>query len=403
MKLDMRLAASTTPAAYRDGESRGKIIMATTGRIRIRSNGSLSRRRFVQGLSAAAAFAATGLPSPQARAATNVAYLGWQGYDNPLNYDDFAKKNDITLSTTYIGNSDEIVTKLSAGGVGQIDIVTPYMGYVPLLVKLGVLEPIDASQLPNLDKVMPLFRNNPNINIDGKLYAVPFTWGSGPMMYDPAVFKTPPDSWFDLLKPEFAGKVGMMDGPLGNMIIAAILVAKAPVPTLLTADQLKESVDFLIKLKKQSRLVALSWGDLADAMARGDVAITFNGWEAMKKFAADKGKVIEYNYPKEGTFAWLDNYCIVKNAPHMKEAYLLANQVISDSAQKRFAESDFQAIVNKDAIASLDAKTMGLYPYDNMASFGNKARFCDFPPLKPEGNYTTWSDWLKEYQRFKTA
>jgi spermidine/putrescine transport system substrate-binding protein len=39
---------------------------------------------------------------------------------------------------------------------------------------------------------MPLFRNDPNINVDGVLYGVPFTWGSGPMMYDPATHPTPP-------------------------------------------------------------------------------------------------------------------------------------------------------------------------------------------------------------------
>ena len=27
-----------------------------------------------------------------------------------------------------------------------------------------------------------LFKNDSNINVDGKLYAVPFTWGAFPMM-----------------------------------------------------------------------------------------------------------------------------------------------------------------------------------------------------------------------------
>lgn len=376
--------------------------MTATGLIRIRTRGLFSRRRFVQ-IAAAAALAATGLPTFRAGAATKVGFLGWQGYDDPLNYDDFSTKQGIALNTTYIGNNDEIVTKLSSGGIGQIDIVTPYMGYVPLLAKLDLIQPIDTSQVPNLAKMLPLFRNDHNVNVDGKLYSVPFTWGSAPMMYDPAVVKTTPDSWLDLLKPEYAGKVGMMDDPLGNMMIAAVIVTKAPMPTKLTADQLKAVVDFLIKVKKQSRVVALSWGDLADAMARGDVALTFNGWETLKKFVADKGRAIEYVYPKEGTEAWLDNYCIVKDAPNLKEAYILANRVISDEAQKRFAETNLQAIVNKDAIANLDPKIKALYPYDDMASFAKKARFFDFPPLKPEGDYTTWSDWLKEYERFKTA
>ena len=75
---------------------------------------------------------------------------------------------------------------------------------------------------------MPIFRNDPNINVDGKLYGVPFTWGGGPMVYDPAVIPTPPASWKDLLKPEYTGKVGMMDDPLGNMMIGALVATGTP-------------------------------------------------------------------------------------------------------------------------------------------------------------------------------
>ena len=73
-----------------------------------------------------------------------VTFLGWQGYDDPVAFDDFLKTKDITLNTTYIGNNDEIVTKLRGGGIGTIDIVTPYMGYIPLLVKLDLIQPIDV-------------------------------------------------------------------------------------------------------------------------------------------------------------------------------------------------------------------------------------------------------------------
>ena len=147
------------------------------------------------------------------------------------------------------------------------------MGYIPLLVKLDLIQPIDKSRVPNLEKVMPIFRNDPNINVDGKLYGVPFTWGGGPMVYDPAVITTPPTSWKDLLKPEYTGKVGMMDDPLGNMMIGALVATGTQTPTKLTAAQLEQTIDFLIEVKKQSRVVAASWGDLADcdrARRRGD-------------------------------------------------------------------------------------------------------------------------------------
>ncbi len=368
-----------------------------------RPHSALTRRQVTQALAASAAVAAFGLPATRARAESTVNFLGWQGYDDPIAFDDFLKSKGITLNATYIGNNDEIVAKLRGGGVGQIDVVTPYMGYVPLLAKLDLIQPIDVSRVPNLEKVLPIFRNDPNINVDGKLYAVPFTWGGGPMVYDPAVITTPPESWRDLLKPEMAGKVGMMDDPLGNMLIGALVATGTETPQNLTAEQLEKTIDFLIEVKKQSRVVAASWGDLADAISRGDVAVTFNGWETMVKFCGDKGKVVKYIYPKERTNAWLDNYCIAKDAPNLDAAYELCNRVIDIAGQKRLAENAIQAIVNTDAIAALDPKIRDLYPYDSIADFGKKAGFFGFPPTEKNDQFTTFSDWLKAYERFKTA
>ena len=376
--------------------------MDATGLIRVRSIGTTTRRGFNIGVAALAGAAVTGVAPRPARAATSVTFLGWQGYDEPLVYDGFAKKEDVNLATTYIGNNDEIITKLTSGGVGQIDIVTPYMGYVPLLVAADLIQPIDESKVPNLSQVMPIFRNDKNINVDGKLYSVPFTWGSGPMMYDPALFSTPPASWHDLLKPELKGKVGMMDDPLGNMMLAAIITG-APDATRLTRDQLTAAIDFLIKVKRQSRVVAVSWGDMADALSRGDITITYSGWETIKKFCADKGKKIDYTYPKEGTFAWLDNYCLAKDAPNTDLDYALCNRIISVPAQVHLAENAIQAIVNRQAIDQLKPDIRQIYAYDDIENFGRKAKFYTFPPIKPEGDLTTYQDWLQEYERFKTA
>jgi spermidine/putrescine-binding protein len=280
--------------------------------------------------------------------------------------------------------------------------VTPYMGYVPLLVASGLLQPFDESKLPNLDRVHPVFKNNPNIRIDGKLYAAPFVWGGVPMMYDPAVVTTKPTSWYDVLKPEYKGKVGMTES-LNNILLASVIVNKTPTPSQITTDQLKAAVDFLIQVKANSRLVAASYGELADAMARGEVVITFNGWEVMKKMAADKGKVIEYTYPKEGTFGWLDNYCIVKDAPNVAVAHELANAALSVPVQLTAGNVSLLGIVNLDAIAKLEPAKRAIYPYDDIEGFGKTAGFYPIEPLKPDGVHATFADWNKEYVRFKNA
>jgi spermidine/putrescine transport system substrate-binding protein len=372
--------------------------------IRVRSAFTASRRQIMQGFAGLSAAAAMGLNGRRAQAEETAVFVGWQGYDDPLFVDDVLANAGVTLETTYIGNNDEIVTKLQTGGIGTVDVVTPYMGYVPLLAETGLIDPIDESRVPNLADVLPLFRNDKNINHNGELYAVPFTWGAGPMMYNPAVIPTAPESWMDLFNPEYKGKVGMMDDPLGNIMLAARISTDAESATFLTMEQLTTAIDFLIKVKTETaRVVALSWGELADALARGDVVITFSGWEAMKNFAAEKGAVIEYTYPKEGTYAWLDNYCIAKDAPHLDAAYEMCNQIIGVPSQVLIGNEFIQGIVNSKAIEQLDPDAKALYPYDDPAGFEAKATFYSFPPLEEDGEHATFDDWMTEYERFKLA
>jgi putative spermidine/putrescine transport system substrate-binding protein/spermidine/putrescine transport system substrate-binding protein len=366
---------------------------------RVRVFGTMTRRGFMAGTAGVGLVAASG-GFMKAHAATNVTFVGWQGYDTPLA--DYAAAHDAVIDATYIGDSNQIISKLQSGGVGTVDIVTPNATYVPLLVKLDTLMPLDESKLSNLPKVIPFFLNNPSVRIDGNLYAVPYVWGGVPMMYDPAAVTEKPDSWNDVLKPEYAGKVVMLDN-LNNIQLAARVATDTKTPTRLTHDELVASVDFLIKVKAQSRVIAANYGEMTDAMARGEAVISFNGWEVMVSMAQKKDKEIAYVYPKEGTFGWCDCYCVVKDAPNADLAHHLANEAISVPVQTSAGVNDLLGIVNTDAIAALPPETKSLYAYDDIDGFSQRVGFFPVAPLEPEGDIATFDDWKNEYLRFKNA
>jgi len=141
--------------------------MDNNGLIRVRSFGSVTRRDVMKGAAAMGVMAAAGLGATAASAKSTVSLFGWQGYDEGLRVGDFLAKNDIEVNFTPIGNNDEIVTRLASGGVGQMDLVTPYMGYVPLMVAAELLDPVDEALVPNLAKVPEVFRNDSNVVING--------------------------------------------------------------------------------------------------------------------------------------------------------------------------------------------------------------------------------------------
>ena len=79
----------------------GKMNKYTSGLRRIRNFG-LSRRNFNKGALGAAAItglATAGIPGI-ANAATDVTFLGWEGYDSGLFVDSYLEDNDINLNTT---------------------------------------------------------------------------------------------------------------------------------------------------------------------------------------------------------------------------------------------------------------------------------------------------------------
>jgi spermidine/putrescine transport system substrate-binding protein len=361
----------------------------------------LGRRGFVAGAAALAAGIAAGLRP--AFADTQVVWVGWQGYDEPLKLGSFLADNRISLATTYINTNEEIITRLQAGGAGQTDLITIYFGHIPILVAADLLEPIDESKLPGIKDVFPEFLNVDPIRRDGKLYAMPFTWGTLSMIYDPAAAPKP-TSWKDCLKEEYKGKVSLVDDATGLLATWAPIVTGTKTPTRITMDELKKTIDFLIEIKKNhARTLASSYGEATDMFARGEVVTSAIGWDAMVGFAAAKQKTLDFVIPEEGVMVFMDTVAIPKGAPHLDLAYKMLEQCISAEGQKHIADTLTQAVIRKAAVPLVDAKNREIYHYDDLATLFQKARFYPFWPLEPEGDFITHDQSQEEYQRFLKA
>lgn len=359
----------------------------------------VSRRSLLAGAGTVAVSAVVGA-SP-AYAATSLNWMGWQGYDGPLKQGTFLADNGVDLATTYIAGNEEIITKLHAGGA--VDLATIYFGHVPIMIASDLVEPIDESLVPNLGKIFPRFLDVDSIRRDGKVYAVPFTWGTLPTIYDPAVVEAP-TSWSDCLKDEYKGKVALADDLSGLVSTWAQIVTGTTTPTRLTMPQLKETVDFLIKIKKEhARTFSPNYGEATDLFARGEVVISAIGWDAQVGFAAQKGKKLAYVLPKEGAMAYMDTLVIPKNAANKELAYKALAHSISPAAQAVLASELTQAVVNSDAVALVDDGNRAIYQYDSLDTLLARAKFNPFWPLESDGTHVTHAEVLDEYQRFLQA
>ena len=362
----------------------------------------LSRRGLLQATAAMGGLAA-GLGPRLAQAATTMTWMGWQGYEVGIKTGSFLEDNDIDFQPTFISSNEEILTRLQAGG-DATDLVTMYFGYLPLMAESDMIQPLDPARLALLDRLVPQFTSQPAISHDGKLMGVPWNWGSLPIMYDPAVVAAPPASWMDVTKPEYKGKVAMVDDPLSALMVWGTVVTDAEVGTLLTREQLKQVIDFLIDLKtNQARAFFPSYGDMAEAFARNEVVISAVGWEAVAVWAAQKGKKIEYTIPKEGTGLFMDCLVIPTGAASTDLAYKAINHIVSPEPQVAFATDQSAGITNLDAVAMLPEGLRASYQYADLDSFLTKARLYPLPPTEYDGKIASYDDFLTEYQRLQKA
>jgi len=373
------------------------------GMVRMRNGGTLSRRAFGAGaLATGAVLAARSIAPARASGAEN--YMGWQGYEEALKTDKFLEQKDIVLRTSYITGNEEIITKATSGGLGTMDLVTPDGAHTRFMSELGILEPLDVSRIPNLVGLFPEFASMDDTVIDGLRYSVPFMWGSIPLMYNADVVKEPPTSWYDLLKPEFKGKVALVEDMISMIGDFALAATKAEVPTWLTPDEMGATFDLLKRIKKeQARAIAPTYGELATLFATGEVVIA-PAWQPVSVWAGDKVN-LKWVEPKEGVWVFVDCYAMAKDAPNRDANYLLLNQAISPAGQANAANVNLTACTVKDAVPMLSEQARAIYPYDNLSSAFAKSGGRMYPlyPTEPDGKHATFDDILAAWEDFLKA
>ncbi len=368
----------------------------------------LSRRRFLQAASGAAV--ATGLGAgtqPSASGAQDggtVNIMCWQGYDGPNANKPFIEQTGATINATYLGSNDEIFAALRAGGLGEIDLVTPYHGYVKNLYEAGLLQEIDYSRLPNTADYIPLFLKPDWNTFDGKTYAAPFVWGTGPMIYNTEFIPEAPKEWMDVMLPEYTGKVVMTDDALGHYLIWN-QVTGAKDPTQVTQEELDKTTQLLIEIKtKQARAFSPNMGDMADILARGEAWLSTIGWEAIPAFPVAAEASLKYTHPAPGDFTFVDSYCLVKDAPNVDTAYAFMDHMLGPEAQAVAMDDMDSATVNLEAIPLLDDATRALFPYDNLDEIFEVAPVWGFPPLEDQGDgIVTYNGWLEAWEQVRSA
>jgi spermidine/putrescine transport system substrate-binding protein len=351
----------------------------------------------------AAAPAASEGPARAPEASGRVDFLSWEGYDIPDPLKAWKSETGVTVKATYIGNHDEIQTKLKAGGAGAgYDIITYYQGYKPLYQELEILEPLDEQKLPNLEKLFPYFASEEGnfwIDPDGTRTGVPWTWGSIGITIDTRRVKSMPSSWLDLLEPEFKGRVAIPDDPVGSFTLAAHVRGFDPSKT--TKDEGEQVFELLSQVAAQSTGTSPSFGDATTKMTAGDADVCWQGWAAMNQFAADAGvDSFETEVPKEGSFSFCDAYALPAGADNGDAALAWMNESLDPKVNAEAAVVLVGGVTVADAVPNLPKNIAGLYAYEDLDALLDRSPFYNNPPVESD-EFVTFEEVQKRWQEIK--
>jgi spermidine/putrescine transport system substrate-binding protein len=250
--------------------------------------------------------------------------------------------------------------------------VEPTVDRVPAWVDNGVIQPWDETKvkIDNYDQAFVTGAAGDMAKVDGKRYFIPSVWGTEALTFnaDENPMKYGTASLADLFDPKFEGKVTVR----GHSSLAAMgrvldSQGKLPKPWI---DGYKDEASFrqlwdiaLAEAIKHKANIVQFWNGENDAQA----AFKTNGctlgltWDSTGFNLKSEGLNYGFIAPKEGAFAWLQGYFLMKNAKNVEQSIEFANYVSTAEGSAANASAFKANPTGKGGIDKMDPKVIEFY------------------------------------------
>lgn len=259
-------------------------------------------------------------PAPRMQVtSTELNLFVWTEYIPAEMLDCFEEVYGVKVNRSEYSSNEEMYAKLSAGNTSY-DLVQPTDQIVGLMVRQGLLEPLDHSKLPALANFDPAYLDRP---FDpGNTHTIPYQAGTDAIVVNTAAVETMPTSFADLWNEEYAGRLVMVDD--ARTIIGATLLTLGYDPNTTDEAQLEAAKEKLAKLVPNVNIFDSDSPKSALIAGDADLGIV---WTGEAQLAKDEVDTIEFVYPTEGAISWQDTWAIPTGAPNPDLAYAFLNYV----------------------------------------------------------------------------
>ncbi|MCK6052058.1 extracellular solute-binding protein [Moraxella osloensis] len=261
---------------------------------------------------------ATSAAAPTANQGSKVVNVyNWTEYISDQVLKDFTAETGIDVIYSTFDSNEAMYAKLKLmNGSGEYDVAFPGTDFVDKMRKEGMLELLDHTKLTNFGNLGKTFINAP-FDPENK-FSVPYLWGSsGIAVNTKRIAKASLSSWNDLWKPEYKGRVMLMND-IRDVFTMSLLTLGYNGSTK-NPEAIKQAYEKLTKLMPNVRTFNSDAPRMPFMEGETYLGLTWNGEVIM---AQDQGMPeLDFVYPKEGAIMWMDNMVIPKNAKNNDNAH----------------------------------------------------------------------------------
>ncbi len=262
---------------------------------------------------------------------------------------EFEKLTGIKVNYTTFATNEELYAKLQSGAVNY-DIIIPSDYMIARMIREGLVQKLDLSQIPALSNIDPDYMNAA-FDPTGE-YSVPYTWGTVGIIYNTTKITEPVDSWEILWDEKYKGDILMFSNPRDALMIAEKKLGYS----MNTSDENEIRAAFE-ELKAQKPLVqSYVMDEIFDKMGSGEAAVApYYAGDAITMI--DDNPDLAFVSPKEGTNTFIDSICIPADAANVQAAHMYINFLCEPEVAAANIEAIGYSTPNTAAFALLDEET----------------------------------------------
>jgi spermidine/putrescine transport system substrate-binding protein len=277
-----------------------------------------------------------------------IVIYNWTEYIPAKVLSAFTKETGIQVEYATYESNEAMYAKVKLLDGKGYDLVVPSTFYVEKMHKEGLLQAIDKSQLTNVDNLDPALMNKP-YDPDNR-YSIPYLWGSTAIAVNGKDLDASKITrWSDLWKPEYAGKLMLMDDVRDNFLMALKVAGFENNTT--DENEIRQAYEKLKALRPSIKMFNSDAPKVPFIQGNVSLGVIWNGEAYMAQEEMDD---LIYIYPEEGAVLWVDSFVIPKGAANVENAHKFIDFMLRAESAKAAIEELGYAAPNTAAMPLLD-------------------------------------------------